>query len=553
MSDKIGIFVCECGPNIAGRVDIDKIVKEISELKDFNDKELVVKKHKLLCSVGGKKFLEEEIKSNNLTHMVCAACSPRDHDTTFINVCKKTQMNPYLYTMVNIREHCAWVIPDKEEATKKAIQYIHGGINRVFYQEELFEKQLESNPDVLVIGGGIAGIESALNLASEERTVYLIEKAPEPGGKTMQGSNLNFIRQKTAKLLNNPNVKIFTNTKLENIIGFQGNFEIVIKNIISNELTEFMAGAVIIATGYDLLDCKGSEYFNFTDKDDVFSGLEIEALMSAQKKIVKKNGKAPSSVGMAHCAGREKVGYCSKICCNYLLKISGYLKTMYPDIPIRHYVKELCLPNKENQSYYNEMKSGGVEFQYVKSLNLNGETVNYTDIYGNAGESAHDMIVYAQAMIPASGSNELAKLLNTDLDEFGFYKEAHLKIDPISTSNDGIFAVGAAHGPADVTDSVIQAKAAVAKISVQLIPGQKIIPEVKVSEILEAYCTGCQTCLQICKYGAIYFDDERAVSVVNEAVCRGCGNCVGSCPSGSIRSKHFTNPQLFQEVKEAVR
>jgi len=561
MIEKIGIFLCECGPNIASKVDIDKIAADISALEDFKDKELVVKRHKLLCSVEGKKYLEDEIKSNNLTHLVCAACSPRDHDATFIGVCKKTQLNPYLYTIVNIREQCAWVTPDKAEATQKAVRLIHSGMNRVLYQEELFEKQLESNPDVLIIGAGIAGVQAALNLASKERTVYLIDRASELGGKTTrlhglmteQGSSLNMISQKIAKLSKNPFIKVFKSTILESIIGFQGNFEIVLKDLNNNETYEFMAGAVIIATGYDLLNAKKTDCFNFTEEHDVRSGIEIEALMSAQKRVLKKNGKAPLSVGIIHCAGREKVGYCSKICCNYLIKISGYLRTMYPEIPIIHYVRDLCLPTKDSQSHYKDAVSEKIEFQYVKNLSVTGESVKFTDNYGKTGTGDHDLIIYANAVIPSPGSAELAKLLNVDLDEFGFVKEAHLKINPVSSSGDGIFAIGAAHGPADVADSIIQAKAAAAKISTQLIPGQKIIPEIRVAEVLEAYCTGCQTCLKICKYGAIYFDEAKAVSVVNEAVCRGCGNCVGSCPSGSIRSKNFTNPQLFQEVKEAVR
>ena len=184
MSEKIGIYVCECGPNIADKVHIDKIMEDVSKLPDFQDKELVVRNHKLLCSVDGKKFLEDEINEHKLSHLVVAACSPRDHDSTFIGVCKKTELNPYLYKIVNIREQCAWVIPDKDKATEKAVQYIHAGMNRVLYQDPLFEKELDSNPDVLVIGGGMAGMEAALDLAGKDRKVFLIEKEENLGGKS---------------------------------------------------------------------------------------------------------------------------------------------------------------------------------------------------------------------------------------------------------------------------------------------------------------------------------------------------------------------------------
>ena len=186
-------------------------------------------------------------------------------------------------------------------------------------------------------------------------------------------------------------------------------------------------------------------------------------------------------------------------------------------------------------------------------MNINGEKLTYKSRKGEEAKLDSDMIILASSTIPSKSTKEISKLLNLDLDETGFFQEAHMKINPVSTNIDGVFAVGSAHGPGSIVDALVQAKAAGGKILTQLIPGQKIVPEVKVSEVLEAYCTGCKTCLQVCKYDAIYFDEDKGISVVNEAICRGCGNCIGSCPSGSIRSKHFTNLQLYQEVKEALR
>ena len=549
MSEKIGIYVCECGPNIASKVDIEKIMDEISKLEDFKDKELVIKNHKLLCSNEGKEFLEKEINENKLTHLVCAACSPRDHDTTFINVCKKTQLNPYLYRIVNIREHCAWIIPDKEEATRKAIQYIHAGMNRVLYQDSLFEKELDSNPDVLIIGGGIAGMEAALNLAGEKRKIFLIEKEENLGGKAV------FLpEQKISDIQKNNNIKVFTKTVLDKLIGFMGNFEIVLKSTENpDETTELLAGAVVVATGYEFFDSKKLTEFKFEDKDDVINSLEAERMFSENKKITLKNGKEPKSVTLIHCVGRKEVGFCSKICCDYMLKISNYLMEQSSNIKVTHLIKYLNLPYKNSQNFYNKIKEKGVEFIRYSDLSVNGTRVEYTDINNKKSKLESDLVILAPAMIASKDSEELAELLSIDLHETGYFQEVHQKINPVSSTTDGIFIIGSARGPANIIDAMQQAKAATGKIFTQLIPGEKIIPEVMVSEILEAYCTGCQTCLQVCGYDAIYFDDERGISVVNEAVCRGCGNCVGSCPSGSIRTKHFTNLQLYQEVKEAIR
>ena len=208
MSIKIGVYICECGPNIADKVDIDAIIKQLPSLQEFEDVNMIVKRHKLLCSNDGKEFLENEIKSNELTHLVVAACSPRDHESTFMNVCKNTSLNPYLFKMVNIREQCAWIISDKIEATEKAIRYVRAGIRRTLNQSELMERELDSRPDVLIIGGGIAGMETALTLASEKRKVYLVEKSEALGGKSVnylqllprQGANADIIQQKIQQM-----------------------------------------------------------------------------------------------------------------------------------------------------------------------------------------------------------------------------------------------------------------------------------------------------------------------------------------------------------------
>ena len=561
MSDKIGIYVCECGPNISSKVDIERIVAEISALEDLKDKELVVKQYKLLCSVAGKAYLEEEIKANNLTHLVCAACSPRDHDNTFKEICKNAGLNPYMYKIVNIREQCAWIISDKEKATDKAIQYIHSGIDRVLYQEPLIEKQLDSNPDVLVIGGGIAGMESALNLAGKNRLVFLVEKSAELGGKSVyfqkllprQGINADKINRKIKEVNKNPYIKVFTTTELDKIVGFLGNFEIVLKNNKDNSETELLAGAVVLATGYQNANPQDFKGYKYSKEDDVYTALEIEKMYKETSQISLKSGKAPQQVALVHCVGRKEVGYCSKICCNYLIKISDYLKEISSEIEIIDLYQDMCLPEKEDQEYYEKIAAKGIQPQRITAVKVAGNQLTYTGINGSETTIKPDMIILAPALVPAADNAHFAELLNIELHETGFFQEAHIKINPVSTNTDGVFVVGANRGACGISDAIIQAQAAAGKVLTQLIPGQKIIPEVMVSEILEAYCTGCKTCLDVCVFGAIYFDEERGISVVNEAICRGCGNCVGSCPSGSIRTRHFTNPQIYQEVKEALR
>ena len=566
MSEKIGVYVCECGPNIADKVDIDKILAEISSLSEPPDRIIIPKRYKLLCSNEGQDYLVDEIEKNELTHLVIAACSPRDHDITFMNVCKKTNLNPYLYKLINIREHCAWIIPDKEEATRKAIQYIRAGISRVLYQNPLVEKELDSIPDVLVIGGGIAGIEACLSLASEKRKVYLVERTDSIGGKVTkyekilphQGTGLDIIQKKIQAVQENENITIFTETEVEKAIGFFGNFEIILKNVQNeDQKNEIKVGAIVVAIGFDLFNPEKVPRYGYGKIEDVYTSMEIEEMNFKTGKILLKSGKPPKSAALIHCVGREEKGYCSRVCCNYMFKIAQYLKEKLPDIKITEFYQDLCLPNKADQEFFVDTKNKGVDFIRFKDIAVKQKDkekfIEYTKIDGKKDKVSAEMIILAPAIEPAEGSKDIAELLNISLDETGFFQEEHQKLNPISTSIDGIFIIGSAQSPKNIQDSIMDAQAVGGKILTQLIPGEKLVPEVKVSEISEAFCTGCQTCLSVCSYGAIYFDEDRNISVVNEAICRGCGNCVASCPSGAAHAKHFTSPQLYQEVIEAIR
>lgn len=561
MRAKVGVYICECGPNIAGKVNLDRIISDLSELDGYRNVELVVKKYGFLCSGPGKEYLEEEIKSNGFTHLVIGACSPRDHDSTFMNVCSKTELNPYLYKIINIREHCTWVINDKEKATEKAMSYIRGGISRVLRQTALFENPLDINPDVLVIGGGVAGMEAALSLSSEDRKVFIAEKTDRLGGKSLDltelsgkpGEDSGFIQKKIESVMEDCNIKVFLNTGVEKVVGFLGNFEIGLVSGEDTETTDIMVGAIVVATGCSLYKPSGSKRYDYSESDEVYSSPEIEKVFTEKGSVELRSGKQPASVALIHCVGRDETGYCSGICCNYLMKLAILFKDQYPEIQVTEFYRDICLPHKDGQAAYNAAETGGVEFIRVRDLGISGTTVDFENMDGEKGKLSFDMIVLAPALVPSTDTEKLADLLKVPLDETGFFQEAHRMTNPAGTSTDGVFIVGTAHGPKGVSDSMQFARASAGQILTRLIPGEKLIPEVKVTEILETYCTGCGNCLDVCEYGAIYSDSSRGVSVVNEAVCRGCGNCYGSCPSGALRTKHFTSIQLYNEVDEALR
>jgi heterodisulfide reductase subunit A len=555
---KIGVYICECGPNIANAVDIDRVVETVSKYPDI----YVVKRHKLLCSGPGKDFLHEDIIAEGLTHVVVAACSPKDHETTFANICKKSGLNPYLYQLINIREQCAWMIKDQEAATNKVISYIRSGVRRVKYHSSLEQKELESTPDVLVIGGGIAGIESALNLASNERKVYLVEKSGQLGGVAGQfegvlscgGLSPEVIRSKIESVKTNLNIRLFYDSEVENIIGFFGNFEVTVR-CPKDEKVEIKVGSVVISTGFEL--------FNPTncDKYGIVSGTHVMLIEEVESKaktglVTLKDGSAPKSIALVHCTGRDEVGYCSGVCCNRLFAVAEYFKSNYPEIEIFDVYRNLPKTSPEDAAQISLLQEKGVVFIRANDASIEGQfgktVVKYKTEKGIEKTIDVDLAVIAPAIIPGGDTQKIAQMLDICIDKFGFFEEEHSLTGSFKTSVDGVFVVGCAIGPKGIIDSATQALAASGNILSRLIPGKKIHPEVKTSEVIEALCTGCQTCVAVCSYGATNYDVIRRVSVVNEAICRGCGNCAGSCPSGAIRAKHFTEKQLHQEVIEAI-
>jgi len=565
VAKRIGVYVCECGTNIAEKVNIDRVLAAVSPLKDV----AVAERHKLLCSGDGQEFIRQSIAEHGLTHVVVAACSPKQHEVTFMNVCEKAGLNPQLFQLANIREQCAWVTSDREEATDKALRQIRAAISRVGYHAPLENKEMQCNPDVLVIGGGIAGIKASQVLAAPDRKVYLVEKTSSLGGKVKGFSKLftnmesgpGLITKEIKSLLDNKYVEVLTESEVEQILGFLGNFEVkVIKKAEDAEL-DFNVGAVVLATGFELFDPTGLPRYGYGKLDDVYTSLEFEEMNIPEGptggKILLKNGKPPQSVAIIHCVGREEKGYCSKVCCIYSLKFDRMLKAQLPQVKVSHLYSDLCIPGKSFQKFYEDTRGLGAEFVRSAKTEVAGDgrglNINYETEGGGKSELAADMVVLLPAMEPASDAGKFAEMLNIPRDDKGFLVEEHQLLGPVASAVEGIFVIGCARGPQSISESIVQSEAAAGKILSALVPGRKLELEVRVSEISASFCTGCKTCLDVCPYGAITFDETRRISVVNEVLCHGCGNCAAACPSGAASLKHFTFPQIYQELKEVLR
>lgn len=544
---RIGVYLCECGPNIAGKIDLDAVrAALLAEGERYRDAELIVKRYGFLCSGPGKQYLAEEIRDHGLTHLVVGACSPRDHDSTFMGVCAGTALNPYLYRIVNIREHCAWVIGDPAGAVDQAVSYLLGGISRVLRQSPLVERPLEIDPDVLVIGGGAAGMEAALALAGNGRRVHLVERSATLGGGRGSGS------PQAEAVRRHPDVRLRLEAEVGKVIGFLGNFEAEV-TLRDGTVESVPAGAIIVAVGSGSLDPREDPDLRYASGDDVLTLEELERALAEDGTPRLRDGSTPRSAVFVHCAGRGRLGYCSGSCCGRALTLAAGLRERHPDLEVTSILRDLCLPGPGGSEILRRAETAGVTRLRARRVLQAGNELEIETMDGASVRRRFDLVVPVPGTVPAADTGRLAEMLRIPLDGHGFFRELHRMTDPSGTPTDGVFLAGTAHGPKDLTGALRFARSCAGQIVTRLVPGERLVPEVKVSEILEAYCTGCGNCLEVCVYGAIRADADRGISVVNEAVCRGCGNCYGSCPSGALRTRHFTSEQLLREVDEALR
>lgn len=554
---KIGLYLCKCGPNIADAIDLEHIAQVIEKDKGVAS----IETHNLLCSEDGKKFLVESIKNNELERIVIAACSPKQHEATFMEVLSSANINPYMMQVVNIREQCAWVTPDKNAATEKALASIRAAISRVKYHDKLEKKEIECDPGVIIIGGGIAGIETALRTAQHNRKVFLLEEKTLGGNlKYMHrllprmDSAKDFLQVKINAVKDNEYIEVMENCTIDELLGFFGNF-LARVHTQDERKHELKAGAVVIALDAQRFAPGRSNDYGYGEIEDVCTAAEFEAQPFEQ--ITTKSGQVPKSIAIIHCVGRKELGYCSKTCCTNSMKLARDITDRSENTKVIQFYKELCLPDKSYDRFYEETQLKGIEFIRYKKLKIekeNRQTVVKFKSPNNEEKSVDvDMVILSTGTVPPARTEEFAQLFNITIDPYGFLQQEHNILEPISTVTEGVYICGGVYGPGDTDDSISQAGAVAGKILSALVPGRRLELETKTSTVSESICVGCGACVDVCAYGAVKLDEDKNISVVNEVLCRGCGNCASVCPSGAAGHRHFLNRQIAQEVIQILK
>ncbi len=564
---RIGVYICWCGSNIAKIVDVEALAKSIKNLPDV----VVSKDYKYMCSDPGQEMIMKDIKEHNLNRIVVSACSPRIHELTFRKAIENAGLNPYMFQMANIREQVSWVHNNREFATRKAKSLITAAVNRIRYHEELQKRFVEINSATLIIGGGISGLTAALNLADSGQQVYLIEKEGTLGGQVLNiglsfpymSDAQHMIQTKIQQVLNHKKIDVFLNTKLDNIFGYIGNFNTKIKT--GKKERELKFGNIILATGLKNYIPSAIKEYGYGKLPDVITSYEFEKQL-LDGNISTSKGKDPENVAIVHCVGSRNSSYypyCSRTCCTTALKFANQIRAALPNANIYDLYAGMRAYGKGCEELYTSSSRKDIMFlMFDQNAGLpvikeakgkEGTTIEMHELLSGEDILIHaDKVILMTAVEAHDDAKEVSHLAGVSMCGNHFFIEKHPKLDPVATTTDGVYIVGTCQGPKDISESIVQASAATARVLATIAKGTTEV-EVTTAVTDEEICCGCQTCISVCPYTAITFDEEKNVSVVNEVLCKGCGTCSSTCPTGAIRSRHFTDQQILSQIEGLMK
>lgn len=629
-----GVFICKCGGNISETVDCEKVRDAVKGEEDVKAAQVT----EFLCSKPGIQLIQKSIESQKLDRVVVACCSPHMHEEMFRGVVEEAGVNRHRLVHVNLREQCSWV--HERGATEKATSLVRAGVARARTLQPLEEKVAKINRDVLVIGGGVAGITTALQMSKGGFKVSLVERRPSIGGRMAQLSKTFptldcspcILSPRMAEVGNDPNITLYTGAEVEKVTGGPGDFHIEVKlaprgvdaakclkcgrcsQVCSTEVpdefdeglymrkaaylpfpqavpsayaidfknckrcgacvqacpvaainlddsetkTTIEAGSMVVATGFDLIDEEKLKSYR-PEQKGVINALQVERMieneLTAGKVFTTAKGERVKVIAYILCAGSRDphrgVSYCSSVCCAYSVKQAILLKKFLPYLKIYLYYTDMRMTGRGFEDFYKEAREKGIQFIHGKPGSVTPLDDGKFEIVvedldtGLMLRNAADLIVLSSAMVPSEGTTELASMLGIALGEDLFIAPKHVKLDPISTLREGIFAVGVATGTKDIHDSVIDARAAASHVYNFVGNGTAKLSPYK--PVHKGECDLCGKCVEACSRGAVNIGSSGPT--FDQMSCNGCGACVSACGRGCLTIPNYTFEGLIAEVQ----
>jgi len=565
---RIGVFVCHCGINIGGYVNVPEVVEYTRSLPNV----AYAEENLYTCSEDMQKKIVEMIKEHHLNRVVVASCTPRTHESLFQETIREAGLNPHLFEMANIRDQCSWIhMHEPEEATRKAKDLVRMAVVKAGLIQPLWVKPTPVIQKCLVIGGGIAGMVAALTIAQQGFEVFIIEKEKELGGNAksiyydIYGHDVQkYLKSLIQKVESNPFIQVYKSAKIKAIDGFIGNYKTTFTSLQSP--SKMMAGrpvsglqlehgVIIVATGAN--EYRPSEYL-YGEHPKVITQHEFEKILSNGKSAMKNT----QSVVMIQCVGsrENEHPYCSRVCCTQAVKNSLKLIEINPRANVHILYRDVRTYGMR-EIYYRKARDRGVTFiRYDENqkpeLIVQDGSIKVSLLDPILKEQLiidADLLVLSTGIHPEPGNEEIAKLLKVPLGSDRFFLEAHVKLRPVDFATEGIFLAGMAHGPKSIDESIAQAAAAAGRAST-ILSKPEYLGGATIASVDENLCAGCGICLSLCSYEAmeIVTKDGKRVCQVTEALCKGCGSCSAACPTGASQQLGFKQEQLHAMVDAAL-
>jgi heterodisulfide reductase subunit A len=552
---RIGVFVCHCGSNIAGHVDVGAVADYARKLPGV----VLVQENMYTCSDAGLTEIKTAIVDEKLERVVVAACTPRTHQPLFQETCREAGLNPYLFEFVNIRDQCSWVhMRQLEAATHKAQDLVRMGVAKARLLQPLEEQEVPVEPSALIVGGGMIGVTAALNLANRGFEVKLVERESELGGLLLhldklyptQDDALPLVQARVAEVHRNSRIEVFTSSVLQDVKGFVGNYKVVVQDREGRQ-SSFEVGGIIVATGASVLKPEGLYGY---DGQRVITQLELE-------ERFKTGAFDAARVVMIQCVGSRipERPYCSRICCTTAIKNALEIKAHRPNAEVYILYRDTETQGTRYEAYYTRAREAGIQFiryDLERPPEVSErQVVVFDELLGARLGIPYDLVVLSTPLVPDEEAHELAQLLKVPVDEHGFFLEAHVKLRPLDFATDGIYVAGAARWPAHLEETITQAYGAASRAAT-ILSKDRVKSSGVVAQVNEYLCRGCGRCVEFCEFGAaslVEVSPGSKAARVNPVMCKGCGACASICPTGAMTAMHFTDQQVTAMVRAALR